>query len=168
MNKNTFSFLDCMYANVTAKWLPTINGLRQLRNQCDDCGRVLANTLPHRLATPDTPEVDQAARSQCHRKCNEEREARWAAECERRQAEWAAGRAEWFDEHNEYLKSPQWWAKRIAVLKRAKGICEGCLSASAEHVHHLSYDHWRDELLWELVAVCRACHERAHGRRLDE
>jgi hypothetical protein len=37
----------------------------------------------------------------------------------------------------------------------------------AEHVHHLSYDHWRDELLWELVAACRKCHERAHDRRLD-
>lgn len=66
------------------------------------------------------------------------------------------------DEYRHYLNSPEWAEKRAAVLKRSKGICEGCLAEPATQVHHLTYDHIYDELLWELVAVCRRCHEKAH------
>lgn len=65
--------------------------------------------------------------------------------------------------HREYLKSAVWARKRAAVMKRANGICEGCLEAPATAVHHLDYSHLGDELLWELVAVCDSCHGRAHA-----
>lgn len=69
--------------------------------------------------------------------------------------------AEWRRQHAEYLLTPRWKHKCDLVKKRAGGLCEGCLEAPATEVHHLTYKHWRDELLFELVALCRDCHERA-------
>jgi 5-methylcytosine-specific restriction endonuclease McrA len=65
-------------------------------------------------------------------------------------------------EHAKYLQTDAWKAKRAKVLERAKGICEGCLERPATQVHHVTYEHWKDELLFELVAVCRSCHLKAH------
>jgi hypothetical protein len=84
-------------------------------------------------------------------------------QCERdRLVKKAVDRAEWFQQHNAYLKSPEWRARRLAVLKRANGICEGCAGAVATQVHHLTYEHWGHEFLWELVAICDRCHEEIH------
>jgi 5-methylcytosine-specific restriction endonuclease McrA len=73
--------------------------------------------------------------------------------------------AAWWDAYDEYLASPAWAAKRTLVLGRDKWFCQGCRAARASQVHHLSYSHVGDELLWELVAVCDACHARAHAER---
>jgi 5-methylcytosine-specific restriction endonuclease McrA len=93
------------------------------------------------------------------------REAEWAA----RSAEYEAQRAEenrqWWERYDDYLQSPEWAEKRRRVLERANHICEGCAAAPAVQVHHLTYQHVGDELLWELRAVCLSCHERAHSDR---
>jgi hypothetical protein len=138
-----------------------LQGAKQLRNQCADCGKLLAQQLPHHLATSSTPNADLAALKSYNHKYSWEAQA--PAYQERRDAE----RREWFKAHDEYLATPEWWDKREAVMKRADSLCEGCRAAPAVQVHHLSYEHWRDELLWELVAVCLDCHERAHRRKLD-
>ena len=67
----------------------------------------------------------------------------------------------WWDEYNEYLASDAWKRRRRWVLDRAAGRCEAwvkCLGAAATQVHHLSYAHLGAEPLWELQAVCEACH----------
>ena len=65
----------------------------------------------------------------------------------------------------EYLQSDAWKALRDKVLKRASGVCEGCGTAKAVQAHHLRYAHIGHEFLWELVAVCLACHERVHPEK---
>lgn len=60
-----------------------------------------------------------------------------------------------------------------SAVARARGVCEGCRSARATQVHHLTYQHAGHvvpggELLWELVAVCDDCHDRAHMRAVSE
>ena len=52
--------------------------------------------------------------------------------------------------------------KRAAVLRRCGGVCEGCGEAPAVEVHHLTYQRVGRELLFDLVGVCRACHDAAH------
>ena len=47
-------------------------------------------------------------------------------------------------------------------MERAQGLCEGCRRRPATEVHHLTYEHVGDELLWELKAVCDHCHRRCH------
>lgn len=69
---------------------------------------------------------------------------------------------DWQAEYLAYRRTPEWQAKRSRVLRRANGICEGCLETQATVVHHLTYTHMGDELLFQLVALCQACHEKAH------
>lgn len=73
-----------------------------------------------------------------------------------------ADRREWFAAADTYYSSPGWRAKRAAVLKRDNGLCQarllGCRTV-ANQAHHLTYDHWQDEPLFDLIAVCSVCHE---------
>ena len=69
------------------------------------------------------------------------------------------------ERYNEYLKSPQWKAKKNLVLKRANYCCEGCGASKVSlEVHHLTYERKGMELLTDLVAFCGRCHELAHER----
>jgi len=68
--------------------------------------------------------------------------------------------------YDDYLRSDAWRAVRYKVMERAGYCCEGCGIGPATAVHHLIYEHIGAEFLWELVAVCDACHKRAHGRDL--
>lgn len=72
-------------------------------------------------------------------------------------------RAQFFERYDKYLRSPEWRAKRQQVFERAHGMCEGCATAKATQVHHLSYAHVGNEFLFELVAICDQCHERLHA-----
>jgi hypothetical protein len=74
----------------------------------------------------------------------------------RRSAAWQA----WYQ---NYLASPEWDIVRRKVIARARGLCEGC-AGPGEEVHHVSYDHVGEEFMFELLYLCRDCHERWHGR----
>jgi DnaB-like helicase N terminal domain len=69
---------------------------------------------------------------------------------------------DWWSWYSEYLNSDAWKAKRRKVLDRCGGLCEGCREDRVTEIHHLTYAHVGDELLFELVGLCDACHERAH------
>lgn len=125
------------------------NGAVQLVYQCLNCGRSAGNPIAH-SSVPNAHKLsswdDRIAENYD----------------ERRAGDRLGEREQWFAEHDAYLKTPEWREKRRLVMQRCAGLCEGCRSAPAEHVHHLSYDHWKNELLWELVGVCESCHHRAH------
>jgi hypothetical protein len=70
---------------------------------------------------------------------------------------------DWHRAHAEYLLSPAWRKRRKMVLQRCWPVCEGCGLQVPCEVHHLTYEHWRAEFLFELVGLCRECHERIHG-----
>lgn len=89
----------------------------------------------------------------------------WQERRERLAAEREQKNQEWWDWYSEYLKTPAWRGKRQQVLQRAGGLCEGCRSAAPDRVHHLTYEHAGDELLYELVALCVPCHQKAHPHK---
>jgi 5-methylcytosine-specific restriction endonuclease McrA len=131
---------------------------RQLRYQCPDCGKLFGVSVAHAQASPDTPYVD---REKLHA-WREQEDARWkAAQLHYRQQRESES-AEWWARYNAYLESDAWWRLRPLVLDRAGGMCEGCGRARATQVHHLTYEHATNEFLWELVAICDACHDRVH------
>lgn len=152
-----------------AKDAEPLAGAAQLRHQCVKCGLLLANALPHTLARPDTPEVDLAALQEGNRRWTEYYAARRVGRnsgvelVERTLTQSIA------DRYRAYLMTDAWRSKRAKAIKRANGVCEGCGEARAVEVHHLSYAHLGDELLWELKAVCRSCHAKCHpGKMLSE
>ncbi len=69
--------------------------------------------------------------------------------------------------HAEYIKSPEWKIKRKLVLERDNYKCLSCLSANATEVHHLSYKHLGNEPLFELVSICRRCHQEIYNMDND-
>lgn len=65
--------------------------------------------------------------------------------------------------YKDYLQTSVWARKRSQVMKRENYLCEGCCDSRATVVHHMTYDHIGQELLYELRALCANCHEKAHG-----
>jgi 5-methylcytosine-specific restriction endonuclease McrA len=101
-----------------------------------------------------------------------------AAEAEQERAERERQREEedarWWRLYDAYLRSDVWREKRAAVMQRADGRCEGCLDCRASQVHHRRYprncwpgsDEWiRQEKLFDLVAICEACHDDVHAAK---
>ena len=64
----------------------------------------------------------------------------------------------WWKGHNEYLQTSQWKNIRQKVLQRDNFLCQGCLENRATEVHHLTYAHHKNELMFELISVCYDCH----------
>ena len=75
----------------------------------------------------------------------------------------------WSLKRQEYAQfcrdNPEWHALRNAVIDRAQGQCEACLSACAVTAHHLSYDYGPLPPAWLLRAVCATCHRRLHASK---
>lgn len=77
----------------------------------------------------------------------------------------------WHSAYIEYRKTQAWRDKKNLVMKRSRGLCEGCGIKSAEVVHHITYDHVghvepEGEFLFELLAVCISCHSRIHKKKV--
>jgi hypothetical protein len=64
-----------------------------------------------------------------------------------------------------YRRSNAWHAKRTKILRRDP-VCAACGEAPSAQAHHLTYDRIFREPLFDLVGVCRPCHEELH--RHDE
>src|SRR5262249_1531184 len=156
---------DCNHPRAALVWTSFNNyaqpmRVRQLRYQCLDCGRLTGTMPKHSLATPETPEVDIGQLKPGIRADQEGWQRQWREKEVRSQAE----QDRWHEWYEEYLQSDDWWDKRNLVMKRANGLCEGCLDAPATQVHHHTYKHAGNEFMWELVAICDECHNRYHGK----
>jgi hypothetical protein len=120
------------------------------------CGRT-------REQCPGSIVADHEAQPNCERclKAVEavERRMEWERQYREQQRQKQEADARWWADYNRYLESPQWRVRRDAVLHRANWICEGCGKNRATEVHHLNYDHVKHEMLFDLVAICRTCHE---------
>jgi hypothetical protein len=64
--------------------------------------------------------------------------------------------------YSRYINSAEWQELRRKVIARAKGKCEGCGNRPATDVHHLTYQRFGKEMLFDLVAVCEDCHKAIH------
>lgn len=68
-------------------------------------------------------------------------------------------------DYHEYLRSPAWARLRRQVLMRCGCVCQGCGAKPAVEVHHLTYERIGEEMLFDLVALCRECHDRLHPEK---
>lgn len=147
---------NVVWTTVSADNTPLV--MRQLRHQCIDCGRLLTNALPHSMATKNTPNVDLDFLQRWIDYDKQQWEQRGIESKFISQKR----REEQLNFYHGYLNSQAWFERRKLVMERAGGLCEGCRQRPATQVHHLTYEHVGCEMLWELVAVCRNCHERVH------
>lgn len=64
---------------------------------------------------------------------------------------------------DEYLKTREWKVKRNRALIQAGSRCQVCASTHRLEVHHRTYERLGNELLSDLVVLCRSCHRHYHG-----
>jgi hypothetical protein len=144
------------------------DGRCQFGKQCTDCGTwqclkkavVLAEVGDESALV----EYEEAIRDAHFERRVAEGRTRWEQEQQDRWLERQQQRRDWLTEHDAYLRTPQWRELRSRVLERAQHVCEGCGMHRATQVHHKTYDNWRAEFLFELVAVCTECHNRIHAK----
>jgi hypothetical protein len=131
------------------------NGSVQYRRQCTNCGNgglaVKKDDAAREVRLRDIPPYD------------ENNEGEWYARQRLRADELRGQQSEaWFAEHSAYTQTSVWYRRRDYVLSRDNYRCQaflpGC-TRKAEQVHHLSYSHWKNEPLFDLVAVCTFCHD---------
>ena len=151
----TESWPQCQHEQTVVRYRMFSNNTKHLAVQCLVCGsRVGRNWLPQEGV--DLSQVQP---------WDDQLEQQWAKQSQtdalsRRRQE----RIQRHTEYERYLsESDNWWATREKVMRRDNRWCQACLDADATQVHHRTYEHIFDELMWELVAVCRPCHERLHG-----
>jgi 5-methylcytosine-specific restriction endonuclease McrA len=146
-------FWACDHAKTEIRGKKDSLGRPFFRKQCLRCGRPASSNLPNNKIPDDVPLWDDTAEPAFHAEVSKKREE-WRAQ--HLPVAWRA-RKEWY--RHDYLTSPEWRARREKVMRRANGLCEGCLERRATEVHHVTYEHVGAEMLWELRAICRECHE---------
>lgn len=140
----------------------TVNaiGAAVFKRYCKHCGIATTQHLAHRTVADTTIEpIDNAKREKLIDGYVKARRA----ELERIASD-AANRAqpERRSEYADYLQSDQWRQLRRVVMDRCGEVCEGCRVTAAVDVHHLTYRHVGREFAFELVGLCRECHDRWH------
>ena len=134
-------------------------GRPRLHYQCLVCGLPVGNRVSAKHHSAEQIEslliFDDTLRSAYWHDYNERYQAERNARLEQLKERWK-------EAYSDYRKSTEWIAKRKLVIQRAQGICEGCRLSRAVEAHHTTYDDVGEEFLFELVAVCRSCHDRFH------
>jgi hypothetical protein len=64
--------------------------------------------------------------------------------------------------YQRYLQTEHWRRTRMEVLSRARYRCELCGVNDRLEVHHKHYESLWNEALDDLIALCRACHDKVH------
>lgn len=149
--------LECSHENATVRRRVVRGGALQLVPQCLRCGEAVGSPIAARALEQD-PSSLESWNDDLKEQFRAAREQQFEA-LKKQHAEQRRGL------HDGYLSSAQWKALRAKVLKRAQGMCEGCASAPAAEVHHLTYARWGREMLFDLVAVCKPCHAAVHEDR---
>jgi hypothetical protein len=65
--------------------------------------------------------------------------------------------------YQEYLQTDHWKAKRAEALAVAEYRCQVCNGMDGITVHHRTYERRGEELLSDLIALCKSCHGLFHG-----
>lgn len=139
---------QCHCAKTEVRERTIRGGSKQFIRQCLDCGESVGNAVKH---AGSARVFDESLRDAV-------REMQKAARDAARQEESNF----WWGEYKRYMSSPEWKFLRVQILARDKQVCQGCLLATATDVHHRTYEHFGKEFAFELISLCKPCHERMH------
>lgn len=65
-----------------------------------------------------------------------------------------------FISYNDYIHSDEWKKKREEVFAKYGRRCGICQSVNGIEVHHLTYDRIGEEMVSDLMPLCRDCHAK--------
>lgn len=156
---------QCVHAEQALRRRIVSNGVMHYVLQCQRCGKHMRNVGPGdplRAALTEPPPMWDSTLSENY----------WAETVPVSREFWAAERQaredEWWNRYNEYLASDEWRTRADLRLAKDGHRCQaqlaGC-TGRATQVHHLDYRHLGNEPLFDLISVCRHCHELIPNRR---
>ena len=139
------------------------NGTKHFVLQCLVCGSQVRPLRRDEIAERQDAMVNRGFDEDLQRQYQEERRREidhWRA----RRDQIRQHRADlWWNRYNAYLDSTEWQERRQRRLQLDNFQCQarmvGC-TGRASDVHHLTYDHVFDEPLFDLISVCRMCHDK--------
>ncbi len=155
------SRLECDCERTAIRHRTQSNGVKIYALQCLDYGRqirAVSKNSPEVMEMPNRVPFDD----ELQRQWRERQAAFYDEQRQQRENDRTKQDAEWWRRYDAYLLTPAWRLKRQAVMTRANNWCEGCACRPATQVHHTTYAHVFDELLFQLVAVCDVCHRKLH------
>jgi hypothetical protein len=154
--------LLCNHPKKEIRFRLASNNVKMFTTQCIRCGEIIGQWIPHgEVENPETiMPIDELLREYYNENY---RDLKNALE-DRIEKSGDPETIEHGDWYAEYLKSPEWQLKRALVLDRCNSVCEGCMRERATIAHHTTYKNIGAEFLFELVGVCRGCHDRLHPR----
>jgi 5-methylcytosine-specific restriction endonuclease McrA len=155
------SHWDCDHPTTELRAMRIVTGI-QYKKQCLVCGRAASNPIKHSEVSVFPPEWDEAIAMRWDAAARARHQADQAA----RDGQIPTESLERRETYQRYLCSSEWRERRRLALLRDRNICQGCLTARAVEVHHLTYVHIGRELLYELVSLCMQCHETAHSAKV--
>jgi hypothetical protein len=149
----------CEHDHTEIRRRTVAGGRVQYWQQCQRCGHGPRAVKPSLSAVMGgIPDWDE----ELNERWDRERSAWYEARRKNWEEDQAREKAEFWERYEAYLQTPEWREKRARVLERAGGVCEGCGERRPVHAHHLTYERVGDEMLFDLAAVCRDCHEKLH------
>jgi len=154
----------CNHSNTETRMMISCS---QIKKQCLDCGHSVGNAIKHENFTPDEikklPQFDLDFREKRSQEIWQSKKFTLEQKRIETQQKQAQDHAKYKQEYHDYLSSAAWQEKRKSIISRDNGLCQGCLSRPIHDIHHLTYDNIGDELLFQLIGLCRPCHERIHN-----
>lgn len=149
--------LECKHERSEIRYRLASNGGKMFKHQCLRCGELVGKWIPHaEVENKDAiTEIDDE-----FKRFNIVLKMELRSELLKLQAE--INKNDFFKDYSVYLQSDEWRQKRQLVFSRCDNMCEGCGTRYAAEVHHLTYAHYKNEFLFELVGLCKECHHRIH------
>jgi hypothetical protein len=137
-------------------------GMEAIYNTCSQCGnkvgnaikKELVNVLSLKSADPHLTDDWEKKKSQI----NEIKRADLTAKKEEEERNWRA-------KYENYIRSDAWLEKRQKRLIMDRFVCQGCVESKATEVHHQSYANLGNELMFEIISLCKKCHEFIHQEK---
>lgn len=152
---------ECGHPEKAMRFKVDALGRRFYLLQCLVCGEPASSALKKPEDATAIQPWDAALQDRCRATRDAGYDARHA-ERESRLIRLSEDRAARKAAYEAHLQSETWRQMRQLVIQRDGGLCQGCLQAPGQHVHHLTYDRVGRELAFDLILLCEACHERAH------
>jgi hypothetical protein len=156
--EHQLGLITCEHETIKIRYRETSIGTKMYKRQCIRCGEMVGNWIPHTtIGSTNIDPIDDGLAANYRKTKFELEKAISDLILEHKNND----RNEWY---KEYLSSPEWRAKRRLVFDRCNWVCEGCGRSSTEVAHHTTYKNVGNEFLFELVGLCRNCHDSYHDK----
>jgi len=150
---------ECNSINIHFVKYEMKNGIKILRKQCKDCGRLLTRGYKRNLVIDFDSLPDMNIENRHSYKLKKIELSSIKIILFNYRQEYFNRRYNYY--HNIYLKSKEWKHKRDLIMKYYNFECQKCGNTAID-LHHLNYNNMLNEKFEDLIPLCRNCHNLEH------